>query len=347
LVIWLGYVVLFGPAPKNIRMVGILIPLAAFVFFGFAGQKISKGLLFMMLVLLVMVDYGLVDSSFISGRPPEEVLSDNGLGAYLAQQVGDEPFRVYSPSYSLPRQIAAQYGLETADGVDPLFLETYDRYMEDATGVKRLSYGVTVPAMEGGQPIATVNQAAVPNSALLGLLNVRYLASEFPINSEGMKQVKKIGSTYVYENENYLPRAFVLGNVAVGSDFEADLAWLNKHDVSQNAIVDGGDILAAGLVKSEVTWIKNTPNHLILNVNLDREGFLLFSQIWYPGWRAQIDGKASHLWKADEILSGVYLKPGAHTVELFYQPAALYPGLGLSIVGGMFCIGLIYLSRQS
>ena len=346
LIIWLGYEILFGVAPANLKVPGILIPIAGMILFGFGANKITKGQLSIMFMILVIADYWLVDSSFISGRAPQEVLSDNGLAAYLEGQVGNEPFRVYSPSYSLPRQISAQYGLETADGVDPLFLETYDRYMEKAAGAKRLSYGVTVPAMQGGGPISTVNQAAVPDSTLLGLLNVRYVTSEFPINAEGMQEVKKIGSTFVYKNGDYLPRAFVVGNVAVGGNFDRDLEWLGQHDLSQVAIVENGGALTNGPVKAEVNWLKNSPNHLILNVNTDREGFLLISQIWYPGWHAKIDGASSKIWKTDSILSGLYLMPGEHTVEFTYRPAMLYLGLGTSILGVLFCISLIFLSRR-
>jgi hypothetical protein len=346
LIIWLGYEILFGNAPANLKVPGILIPIAGLILIGFSANKITKRQLTMMFVILVILDYWLVDSSFISGRTPQEVLSDNGLAAFLEGQVGREPFRVYSPSYSLPRQISAQYGLETADGVDPLFLETYDRYMEKAAGVKRLNYGVTVPAMQGGGPISTVNEGAVPDATLLGLLNVRYVASEFPINAEGMQEVKKIGSTFVYENEDYLPRAFVVGNVAVGGSLDRDLEWLSRQDLSQEAIVEDGNTLSNGPVRAVVNWLKNSPNRLILNVNTDREGLLLISQIWYPGWHAKIDGTGSKIWKTDSILSGLYLMPGEHTVELTYRPVTLYLGIGTSILGVLFCIGLIFLSGR-
>ena len=61
------------------------------------------------------------------------------------------PFRIYSPSYSIPQQAAALNELELADGIDPLQLMSYVGFMEETTGIPVNSYSVTMPPFSSGK----------------------------------------------------------------------------------------------------------------------------------------------------------------------------------------------------
>ena len=52
--------------------------------------------------------------------------------------------------------------------------------------------------------------------------------------------------------------------------------------------------------------------------------------MWYPGWRAEVDGQPVALWRTDGVLSGVYLEPGGHTVSFVYWPRLTWVGVGVS-----------------
>ncbi len=80
--------------------------------------------------------------------------------------------------------------------------------MRDATGVPSTQYSVTMPPFETGDP-AVDNMDSIPNPYLLGLLNVRYVASAFPIEIEGLTPIGKYGATYLYSNQYEAPRAWV------------------------------------------------------------------------------------------------------------------------------------------
>jgi len=95
------------------------------------------------------------------------------------------PFRVYSPSYSLPQHVAQRAGLELADGVDPMQLASYAGLMKAATGTRATGYSVTIPAFPPESNVETALSDATPDARLLGRLNVRYVAAEFPIRVEG------------------------------------------------------------------------------------------------------------------------------------------------------------------
>ncbi|MFQ6099684.1 MAG: YfhO family protein [Anaerolineae bacterium] len=345
LALLLGYATFFGKPPANLLAFGVVAPITAALCVVAAARRLPCWGAVAALAAVLLTDVWVVDATLVEGRSAEAVFAESGIGAYLAQRADEGPFRIYSPSYSLPRHIAARYGLETADGVDPLYLEEYAAFMELASGVRRVEYGETVPAMEGDGPVATVNRDALPRPELLGLLNVRYVAAEFPIVVEGLRQVARFGSTVLYENERVLPRAFVVGQVVPVKDFSAALAWVQVHDVERTVVVENGEPLASGEAQADVVWVRRSPNRLVLDVTLDRPGFLALSQVWYPGWRAEVDGKSTTLWRAGGILSGVYLEAGSHAVVLAYRPPTLGWGLALSALGVVGCGGLWVVGR--
>ncbi|MCK4472455.1 MAG: hypothetical protein KAW49_11805 [Anaerolineae bacterium] len=86
-------------------------------------------------------------------------------------------------------------------------------------------------------------------------------------------------------------------------------------------------------MKAEIAWVRRSPNRLVLDVTLDRPGFLVLGQVWYPEWTAEVDGQPATLWRADGMLSGVYLEDGSHRVMFVYWPAGLGADCGVTIVG--------------
>jgi hypothetical protein len=119
----------------------------------------------------------LVESRFVVMRPlPPPVPA----AAWLAGQAGS--WRVYSPSFSLP----PGDGLQHLDGVDPLQLADPLRFIERATGVPANGYSVIVPALCEGCDLATAHANAPLDAKLLAMLDVKYVASEFPITSAGL-----------------------------------------------------------------------------------------------------------------------------------------------------------------
>ena len=261
------------------------------------------------LVGLCVVDWSGVDLSEFAYQKEAEVLSEGGrIGAYLAEQPG--LFRVYSPSYSLPQQVAAQQGIELADGVDPLQLRAYAAFMEKATGVPVSGYSVTMPPFKNGDPDED-NLNYRPEPALLGLLNVRYVASEFDLPIEGLALRGRFGETRIYENMKAMPRA-----------------WVQNSDE-----VPSGDDNAAEVSR----W---TPNHI--DVRANGPGLLVMSEIAYPGWRIFVDGNSEDIEVVDGLLRAVRLDKGVHKVEFIYRPVSVYVGLGLWVIGLLLVLaGLI------
>jgi hypothetical protein len=133
---------------------------------------------------------------------------DDWLTPYvpLAQTlIEDKAARVYSPSYSLPQQVAEAYDLRLFGGVDPYQIEGVVEAVAQAGGIERTGYSVVVPPLNEivGDDPSTANRRAVPNTALLAEWNVSHVVASYPIEHPRLELADEIAGTYVYRNMDY------------------------------------------------------------------------------------------------------------------------------------------------
>ncbi len=250
----------------------------------------------LLLMGICIVDWMVVDVTLFSARSSHDVLEEaNAIVHYLKQDKGI--YRVYSPSYSLPQQVAAINHLELADGIDPLQLTDYVNFMEEASGVNESRYSVTLPPFNNGDP-ASDNQGAKPNPVLLGLLNVKYVIADFDIQVDGLKYLEGFDQSRIYLNQSWLPRA-----------------WLQPPDSPVGKNISP---------LADISW---SPNRIrILVGKMDNPQRLILSEVSYPGWRVTVDGKERPIETAQGILRSVKVLPGDSAVEFRFQPMSLTLG---------------------
>jgi hypothetical protein len=273
------------------------------------NQWVPKPIWWIGLICIGFLDWTYVNLSLFEPRAVDLVLTEQkSVTEYIIAKSNDL-YRTYSPSYSLPQQIAAIDGMQLADGVDPLQLKTYAEFMEKATGVPSTGYSVTIPPFNNSDP-KTSNLSYHPDPGLLGLLNVGYIAAEFDIPDEDLELVKQFGSTRIYKNINAMPRA-----------------WVQSSNEFTQSTVQSSEVM------------KYTPNRI--EVRADGPGLLVISEIKYPGWQVYVDDKPAEIQSVQELLRGVSLEEGNHKVKFIFRPASVYLGL----VG--WSLGDILLIRKS
>ena len=269
-----------------------------------------------LLCLLTALDLLRVDSTLLVARPrPARVPA----AEWIAAQPG--LFRVYSPSYSLP----PGDGLQHVDGVNPLQLAASVKFIESASGVHASSYSVTLPAFEAETPeapvdLATANAEAAPDARLLGLLNVKYVAAEFPLTAPGLSLAQIYGRTRVYENVQAVARAGVITPASEVS--------LNNSPATSLAGVEAD--------RAEIQFL--SPNRVELRAA--GPGRLILSEVIYPGWQVWVDGVGQPIEMAGGLLRSVVLASGEHEVIFEFHPLTVYVGAAISLLGLIALIGL-------
>lgn len=176
-----------------------------------------------------------------------------------------------------------------------------------------------------------------PTSRVYDLLNVRYIVSK-----ESIEEAKLVhdGEIKVYERSTYFPRAWVVCGIEVikrpsvlaqrlmSEDFDPQQAVILMESPPNFVSMLTGR--KEGESACEIT--KHSPNEIVLNVETTADGFLVLSEIYYPGWKAYIDGRESKIYKANYIFRALYLTRGSHTVIFKYEPASFQTGLCLSLL---------------
>jgi len=83
-----------------------------------------------------------------------------------------------------------------------------------------------------------------------------------------------------------------------------------------------------------------SPHRIVVEADLQADGFLVLSDTYYPGWKAFVDGREDKIYQADYLFRAVFLKQGKHLVEFRYSPLSFRIGLGISLAAGAILLGI-------
>ncbi len=304
--IFLGGVLVFNTKTGNTRMLWgfIFLAIAAiglFVISMFNNIDVIKWIT-VGIVVIDMTGAGYLSYSLKSPK----MIADNHseISEYIDND--NDLFRIYSPSYSVPQYLAVNRAFELADGVDPLQIGSYVEFMASATGIHADGYSVTIPPFKTGRPDID-NQGSVPDVFLLDLINVKYIVSEFEVQTDGLILLDTIADRYIYLNEQYLPRAWVQAED------------LSTEDQQSRQLIEKVNLL---------DWRANQ-----IHLTAQGPGKLVLSEIYYPGWIATVDGVKQDIEPAYDILRSLQIENGKHEVYFKYRPISIFAGLILSSVG--------------
>jgi hypothetical protein len=318
----LGLAVLFGQVNRATLGLALLPSISLLMIGLMVSRRLSPRLALPGLALLVFADLASFDVTAMRFVSPTDAFANRAVAAdYLAGQ--SDLFRTYSPSYSLPSHVAAGADLQTADGVEGVHLAAYDRFMALAGGYEDPSFSVTIPPFPSDLELDEAFRDIQPDLRLLGLLNVEYLVAAFPMDWPGLTFVTQVDGTYVYRNLHALSRAWVIHSPA-----QTDGSWAAQLSVLAD---QGAQAIATGESLARVT--RHEPDRIEVEAQASEKGVLVFSEIWYPGWRATVDGEAQPVEPVADILRGVQVPPGTHHIVLLYEPASVRWGGRLALAG--------------
>jgi hypothetical protein len=292
-------------APASAAGAGLLA-LLTLVIFHLAGQGWRPIWAMPLLPALLVAELSWIDGTLIQPRTAAASLAAGRAIANSLSGMG-EGERVFSPSYSVPQEAAAEAGVEMADGVHPLQLADYVDFMAAATGFDAGSYSVTLPPFPSGDP--SVDWGPEIDADALGLLAVSRVVSQFPVDSQGLQLEPPVADSLVYVNTAARPRA-----------------WIES--------APGGEAPGWRPVDS-LEW---TPNHV--RMVAQGPGTLVLSDPMYPGWQADLDGQRAAVSTSRGLLRSVEIPAGSHEVQFVFTPVSLFAGLGVSLLAAAFGVAL-------
>ena len=164
--------------------------------------------------------------------------------------------------------------------------------------------------------------------------------------------VKKVANPYrkvlvnngveIYENKNCKPLIYSNGEIVGISD--ADYVYGHNEDFDFDDVdyIVGHD--SVKFAPAEIDNIKFDGNKASAIVNCSENSFINFSQTFYPGWHAYVDGKRVKLYEVNGYIQGCEVPKGQHQILFKYIPVSLYVGMACSFV--TLAIWLFIIQRE-
>lgn len=150
----------------------------------------------------------------------------------------------------------------------------------------------------------------------------------------------------VYENPTFLPRTYVVGKVRIAPTHADQLRALATL-APRGEVLLPKDVLPPGKRADfqPATIAVYRPNRIVVEVTLDRPGYLVLADTWYPGWEAEDNDRPTVILQANCVGRAVPLSPGRHRVVFRYRAAGLEIGVWISVLTACFIAARTLIAR--
>jgi hypothetical protein len=176
-------------------------------------------------ILVTFLDLALMGRGWLEWRTQEAWLPPQQV--QLAERLTElNPYRIYSPTYSLQQQVAEEYHLRLFGGVDPFQLSGIVAAIEQGGGIQSSGYSVVMPPLQGIDP-AEANLGAVPDTTVLGRWGVTHVVAAYMLGVQNLQLVDEIPPSQAGERSVYIYEKL---DPALTTDFNGIPAWVDGWD---------------------------------------------------------------------------------------------------------------------
>jgi hypothetical protein len=217
---------------------------------------------------------------------------------------------------------------------------TNTRYFIGATGFLDFLNQVIDPSQHRFRIVQTFNIEPKP-----GIAN--------PTKLEELTAVPATNAPFaLFEFTGALPRAKLYSNWQVTTNDQAALEKLASpaFEPEKSVLVAGSVPAPSGGTNSEagtVSFESYAPKDLLLKAQAAAPAVLLLNDHYDSNWKVLVDAKPAALLRCNYLMRGVFLQPGAHTIEFRFEPPLRGFYVSLSAIGlGLLLIGLLLVVKD-
>jgi len=228
------------------------------------------------------------------------------------------------------------YGLYDARGYDPITIRRYAEMMNVAAGFK-----------PDNPPGGFLFLPSVKYPSLLSLLNVKHLLSYSDLSFSDFRLVKSFPfGLKIYENLKASGWAYLRNGIPMVPEGGQEIALGTLTSANYNSeecavvpeicpypINEKKGFMNQTATKNEIKVLKYSANEKFYEVSVNQPQLIVFSEIYYPGWKVYVDGERQKLLRVNHTLMGVYVPDGTCEVRLVFRPMIFYYGLSITLFG--------------
>ncbi len=258
---------------------------------------------------------------------------------------------------------ASQFRIDSDTGVgnlwQPSLAELYG--LQDASGI----YNPLKPARYD-QLYLKARQDRTSN--LYSMMNIKYVVGMTDTRTligAGFNSDNPLRAVYsettgltIYRNLNAFARAYIVHSSVVEPDAARQFALVTDSSFNprRSLALDSGDVLSGTMAISsrynetdganpetgEATTITDySPNQVTISTTVKQDGYLVLTDVYYPGWSATLDRQPATIVRANYAFRAVRVTPGQHIITMSFTPRIWWVGLGAMALGLLLAAALL------
>ena len=279
--------------------------------------KLKQNVLIGALAVLCLVDMWdvnkryLYDEQFVEKEVQTQGFQQTETDKFILEDEALD-YRVLNLASNTFNENNTAYWHKSVGGYHAAKLRRYQEMIEEH--ISGEMQGLYKAVADAGGEMEKLNPAEFP---VLNMLNTRYFI--FPLQG---------GQTVPLDNPFALGNAWFVDEVQYVDDANEEIEAIHGFNPLQTAVVDKKFETLVKAVPSDSTatieLVSYEPNYLKYEVNSDKGGTVVFSEIYYPGWQSSIDGEEAPHGRANYILRAMNVPAGKHVVEFKFDPDSLH-----------------------
>ena len=301
-------------AHRSFWIISIGMALLVFCAYG----KVKKEYVVGLLIVLCLVDLWQINKRYLNDEmfvPKSEREAPQQMTQTDEQILRDKSldYRVLNLASNTFNENETSYYHKSIGGYHAAKLRRYQEMIEQYISPEMQQIFTAVS--EAGGDMTKVNGDSI--WPVLNMLNTKYVI--LPLQGG---QTVPLQNPYTYGN------AWFVDKIQYAANANEEIAAVGQLNLRHEAVADAkfktqlGEAVEQDSV-SIVTIKGYEPNEVTYEVNSGKGGVVVFSEIYYPGWTATIDGASAELGRVNYILRALNVKPGKHEVVLTFKPKSV------------------------
>ena len=294
---------------------GLLIVVAIVVVVLYAYKKLPAWSVTLVLSVLCLADMWNVnkrylnDASFVTPTAQMKSFGQSTADAYILQDT-TLSYRVANLGNGSPFNETTNetsYYHKSIGGYNAAKLHRYQDLID--RHLNRELSAVANSLNQSGGSLESVNVDSI--APVLNMLNTKYFIF-------GQKQ-----KSWAVVNPAHNGNAWFVEQLEFVDNADAEMAGLNGLDTKKSAVADKKfkeALQTEGLGAGTATLTFDSPNELHYTIESEQGGVVVFSEVYYPGWTATIDGEEAEVGRVNYVLRALRVPAGKHEVVMQFRP---------------------------
>lgn len=331
-------------------------------------KKLKKVSLMLIILLFIIQSFDLFRSfnKFNPFVPKELVFQNIPLFEFLKNEAGIDRFWGYGSGY-IEANFSTQYGLFSPDGYDPLYPRRYGEFMQSARNGK-IEEQFTVQTRSDAVLAQGFGVEDLPSNKyrlkVLDTLGVKYVfdkvengSSDKTFPKDRFQLIYNENGWKVFKNLKATPRVFLSSDYQIfkTKDQFEKLFFADSFNPSRTILLEDSDQNLYSVknnthnlekVKQSISVVSYRPEKVMLNVKTDQNALLFLSDVYYPGWKAFVDGNDSKIYRADYVFRAIFVPKGNHIISFVFDSESFKIGRNISLASLLFVLIPIFYFRK-